>query len=149
MKDSYWTQLKWPAAPNDDDYKVYERYCQGKVLLLGSTKTLLPLANEAWDIEPQYPIAKIKKRDWLTLDEHWDTIILDGGLNLGKDFARDILRVVLPNCNRFVCRAFLNPTWQPRYANYFPKANELDPQPSEHSISEVYTFYIWNQKQSS
>jgi hypothetical protein len=28
---------------------------------------------------------------------------------------------------------------------YFPRADELTPQPEEHPIDEVYTFYIWQQ----
>ena len=59
----YWTSLKWPAAPNLDDYCVFESYCTGRVLLLGSTKLLLPLVDEAWDINPLYDDAKIKARD--------------------------------------------------------------------------------------
>jgi len=43
----FWTHLTWPAAPNEDDYAVFESYCTGRVLLLGSTKLLLPLADEA------------------------------------------------------------------------------------------------------
>lgn len=52
--DNYWTTLKWPAAPNLDDCGVFEQYCKGRVLLLGSTRLLLPLATEAWDLEPKY-----------------------------------------------------------------------------------------------
>lgn len=146
MTNSYWTQLKWPAAPDDDDYLRYESYCRGNVLLLGSTKLLLPLADEAWDIEPQYPDTKIKKRDWFTLDQHWDTIILDGGLAFGKEFADNLLKVVLPNCDRFISRTFLNPNWPTKYAVYFPKVHELNPRPIEHIVNEVYSFYIWNNK---
>lgn len=146
--DNYWTTLKWPAAPNEDDYKIFEQYCKGRVLLLGSTKLLLPLATEAWDLEPKYADLKIKNRDWFTLDEHWDTIIIDGGLAFGKEFTEQVLKVVLPHCDRFVARAFLNPNWPTKYAVYFPRAEELIPQPAEHSINEVYTFYIWNNQQS-
>jgi len=35
----FWTGLKWPAAPDEDDYRVFESYCKGKVLLLGNTKS--------------------------------------------------------------------------------------------------------------
>ena len=140
----FWTHLKWPAAPNEDDFKVFESYCTGRVLLLGSTKLLLPLATEAWDLEPVYPDPKIQVKDWFTLDEHWDTIILDGGLALGKEFTNRLLPIVLAHCDRFVARAFLNPNWPTKYACYFPQVHELDPQPTEHPINEVYTFYIWN-----
>ena len=144
----FWTSLKWPAAPNEDDYRVFANYCTGRVLLLGSTRLLLSLATEAWDLEPKYNNPKIKNRDWFSLDEHWDTIIIDGGLALGKEFTEQVLATVLPNCDRFVARAFLNPNWPTKYAVYFPQAHELTPQPLEHPINEVYSFYIWNNQQS-
>ena len=143
----YWSNLTWPAAPNNSDYAVFEHYCKGSVLLLGSTQLLLTLADEAWDLEPKYSNPKIKNRDWFTLDEHWDTVIIDGGLALGKEFTERVLKAVLPNCDRFVARAFLNPNWPTKYACYFPRAEELTPQPTEHPVNEVYTFYIWNQNQ--
>ena len=142
----YWTSLKWPAAPNKDDYKIFSSYCTGRVLLLGSTKLLLPLCTEAWDLEPKYNDTKIKNKDWFSLDQYWDTIIVDGALAFGKDYCEKLLKVVLPNCNRFVARAFLNPNWPTKYACYFPCAEELIPQPKEHPVNEVYTFYIWNNK---
>jgi hypothetical protein len=144
----FWTNLTWPAAPNQDDYNIFEQYCKGKVLLLGSTKLLLPLCTEAWDLEPKYNDDKIKNKDWFTLDEHFDTIIIDGGLAFGKEFTERLLPIVLKNCNRFIARAFLNPNWPTKYAVYFPRAHELNPQPEEIPINEVYTFYIWNTKQS-
>ena len=143
----FWTGLKWPAAPNEDDYRVFEQYCTGCILLLGSTRLLLPLATEAWDLHPLYEDPKLKQRDWFTLDQHWDTIILDGGLSYGEQFTKDLLKVVLPNCNRFISRVFLNPNWPTKYAVYFPRREELTPQPQEHPINEVYTFYIWNNDQ--
>jgi hypothetical protein len=142
----YWTSLKWPAAPNLEDYNVFESYSTGRILLLGSTKLLLPLVTEAWDLEPVYDDVKIKIRDWFTLDEHWDTIIIDGGLAFGEQFCKDLLKAVLPNCDRFIARAFLNPNWPVKYACYFPRAEELTPQPTEHLINDIYTFYIWNNK---
>jgi hypothetical protein len=142
----FWTNLKWPAAPNEDDVRVFSSYCVGRILLLGSTKLLLPLVNEAWDLEPKYADPKIKNRDWLSLDEYFDTIIIDGGLAFGKEFTERLLPIVLAYCDRFVARAFLNPNWPTKYACYFPRADELTPQPTEHPINEVYTFYIWNNK---
>jgi hypothetical protein len=144
----YWTNLQWPAAPNQDDYTVFEQYCTGRVLLLGSTKLLLPLCTEAWDLEPKYVDAKIKNKDWFTLDEHWDTVIVDGALAFGEEYCNNLLKVVLSYCDRFVARAFLNPNWPTRYACYFPRANELSPVPQEHPINDIYTFYIWNNLQS-
>jgi hypothetical protein len=143
----YWTNLQWPAAPNQDDYLVFESYCSGKVLLLGSTRLLLPLCDEAWDLEPKYADIKIKNRDWFSLDEHFDTIIIDGGLAFGKEFTDRLLPIVLANCDTFITRAFLNPNWPTKYAVYFPRADELSPVPTEHKINDIYTFYIWKNKQ--
>jgi len=142
----YWTGLQWPAAPNQDDYRVFEQYCTGRVLLLGSTQLLLPLCTEAWDLEPVYTDPKIKQRDWFNLNEHWDTIIIDGGLSYGMEFTYQLLPIVLANCDRFVSRTFLNPNWPTKYACYFPRAHELNPVPQEHPVNEVYSFYIWNNK---
>jgi hypothetical protein len=142
----YWSSLEWPAAPNQDDYGIFEQYSKGKVLLLGSTKLLLPLCTEAWDLEPVYNDPKIIKQDWFTLDQYWDTIIVDGALSFGKEFTDRLLPIVLKNCACFISRTFLNPSWPTKYAVYFPKAHELTPVPQEHPINEVYTFYIWNNK---
>jgi hypothetical protein len=142
----FWTNLTWPAAPNLDDYKVFESYCKGRVLLLGSTRLLLPLCTEAWDLYPLYSDPKLKQQDWFTIDQHWDTIIIDGGLSYGQEFTERLLPVVLSCCDRFVSRTFLNPNWPTKYACYFPLTHELTPVPKEHPINEVYTFYIWNNK---
>ena len=142
----YWPALTWPAAPNQDDYAVFSSYCTGRILLLGSTRLLLPLCTEAWDLEPVYDDPKIKQRDWFKLNEHWDTIIIDGGLSYGMEFTHQLLPIVLANCDRFVSRTFLNPNWPTKYACYFPRAHELNPVPQEHPVNEVYTFYIWNNK---
>jgi len=143
----YWTNLQWPAAPNQDDYQVFESYCTGRVLLLGSTRLLLPLCDEAWDLEPKYADIKIKNKDWFDLDEHFDTIIVDGALAFGMEFTYQLLPIVLANCDRFIARTFLNPNWETKYACYFPRAEELNPVPEEHKINDIYTFYIWNKKQ--
>lgn len=76
----YWRNLTWPAAPNNRDYSIFSSYCRGSVLLLGSTALLLPLADEAWDIDPVYNDTKIQTKDWFTLNQHWDTVIIDGAI---------------------------------------------------------------------
>jgi hypothetical protein len=143
----YWRRLKWPAAPNQDDYNIFRSHCEGRVLLLGSTELLLPLCTEAWDLEPRYSDPKIQNRDWLSLDSHWDTIIADGSFAFGKELTDQLLPLVLKHCDRFIIRSFLNPNWPTRYAVYFPRATELTPQPLEHPINEVYTFYIWKRNE--
>jgi hypothetical protein len=145
----YWSGLSWPAAPNLDDYRVFESYCRGRVLLLGSTRLLLPLCTEAWDLEPVYNDHRIQARDWFTLDEHWDTIIVDGALSYGREFTERLLPIVLRHCDRFVSRTFLNPNCPTMYAVYFPRASVLTPRPVEHIVNDIYTFYIWNNDQQS
>jgi hypothetical protein len=145
----YWRSLTWPAAPNIDDYSIFSSYCKGSVLLLGSTRLLLPLCTQAWDVNPVYNDPKIQVRDWFTIDSHWDTVIIDGGLTiLDQATCAQLISNVLAHCDRFIARSFLNPNWPTKYACYFPRANELTPQPTEHPINEVYTFYIWNNLQS-
>lgn len=56
----YWSNLTWPATPSADDCAVFKSYCQGQVLLLGSTQPLLPLATQAWDLYPVYDDATSK-----------------------------------------------------------------------------------------
>ena len=145
----YWLNLTWPAAPNLDDYRIFEAHCTGRVLLLGSTRLLLPLCTEAWDVVPRYTDPKIKNHDWFSLDQHWDTIITDGSIAIGREFTERLLPVVLKNCDTFIARTFLNPNWPTRYANYFPLAHELEPMPEEIPISEVYTFYLWKRNKQS
>jgi hypothetical protein len=145
----YWLNLTWPAAPNDDDYHIYKEHCTGRVLLLGSTRLLLPLCTEAWDLVPRYADPKIKNHDWFSLDQHWDTVITDGSIAIGREFTERLLPIVLKNCDTFITRAFLNPNWPTRYANYFPQAHELEPMPEEIPISEVYTFYLWKRNRQS
>ena len=146
MSAEYWRNLTWPAAPNDNDYKLFAQQCQGTVLLLGSTQLLLPLATDAWDTEPVYDDSKIKTRDWFSLDTHYDTIIIDGALSFGQEFTARLLPIVLAHCDCFIARVFLRTTWPARYAVYFPRAHELDPQPQEIEVNDVYSFYIWNNK---
>jgi hypothetical protein len=146
MSAEYWRNLTWPAAPNDNDYELFAQHCHGQVLLLGSTRLLLPLATQAWDTEPVYNDSKIKTRDWFSLDTHYDTIIIDGALSFGKEFTARLLPIVLAHCDRFVARVFLRTTWPARYAVYFPRAHELNPQPQEIRVNDVYSFYVWNNK---
>lgn len=142
----FWRNLHWPAAPDQDDVEIYRKYCTGTVLLLGSTRQLLPLCTDAWDLEPKYPDTKIHNRDWLTLDQHYDVIIGDAVLCFTKQFTDQLLPVILANCDTFITRSFLNPDWKTTYAKYFPQAAELTPAPDEIPKNEVYTFYKWNRK---
>lgn len=142
----FWRSLHWPAAPDLDDVDIYRQYCSGSVLLLGSTRQLLSLCTQAWDLEPKYPDARIQNRDWLTLDQHYDTIIGDAVLCFTPEFTNQLLPVILGHCDTFITRSFLRPDWKTTYAEYFPVAADLTPAPVQIPINEVYTFYTWNNK---
>jgi len=105
----FWRNLQWPAAPNYDDVEIYRKHCSGTVLLLGSTRQLLPLCTDAWDLEPKYNHARIQHRDWLTLDQHYDTIIGDAVLCFTPAFTQQLLPVVLNHCDTFITRSFICP----------------------------------------
>ena len=143
---NFWCNLEWPAAPDHRDVEVYQQYCNESVLLLGSTEILLPLCTQAWDLEPKYPDARIQNRDWLTLDQHYDTIIGDAVLCFTSEFTQQLLPVIRANCDTFITRSFLRPDWKTTYAEYFPHAADLTPVPEQIPINEVYTFYLWNNK---
>ena len=141
---NFWCNLQWPASPNDNDVQIFKEYSYGKTLLLGSTKQLLTLCDEAWDLNPKYDNCKIIHKDWLTINEQWDTIIGDGVLCFDKTFTDQLLTLLTQNCDNLVIRSFLNPSWVTKYATYFPRYYELDPQPTVIPINNIYAFYIWN-----
>lgn len=147
MHDDYefWTNLSWPAAPNESDLAVFRSLAQGfKILLLGSTKLLLPIATEAWDLCPKYTDAKIIDRDWLTLDQDYDTIISDGAMNFSKELSDELLDLCSKHCKRLVVRSFLRPNWPTKYAKYFPLAEDFKIQPRTLYPNSVYRFYLWD-----
>ena len=143
---NFWCNLEWPAAPDHRDVEVYQQHCNGSVLLLGSTEILLPLCTQAWDLEPKYPDARIQNRDWLTLDQHYDTIMGDAVLCFSRQFTQQLLPVILAHSDVFITRSFVKPDWQTKYANYFPTVEMLTPVPEQININEVYKFYIWKTK---
>ena len=145
---NHWTNLVPPAAPSDEDFKVYQRLLVGNnILLLGSTKALLPLATVAYDLCPKYEDSKIVDRDWLSIDSHFDTIIGDGVFNLGYDFGKDLLKVVSTHCNRFIVRCFLVPPIQPpKYAISFPLPEQFEITPAVVAVAPKYNFYMWDFK---
>ena len=143
---THWTNLVPPAAPSEEDVKVYEQLIVGSnVLLLGSTKSLLPLATIAYDLCPKYDDAKIIDRDWLTIDSQFDTIIGDGVFNFSHEFGKDLLKVVSNHCKRFIVRCFLVPPIQPpKYAKAFPLATDFEIEPTIVAVTPIYNFYMWN-----
>ena len=144
----YWSNLSWPAAPNQEDYEMYESLIEHpRVLLLGSTKLLLPLCTEAWDQNPLYDDPKIITRDWLTLDTHFDTIISDGGaFNFTEELGLQVFDLCRNNCRRLIARVFYQPSWQPKYARWFPNPEDFPVKPTLEIKDHmpIYRFYVWD-----
>jgi len=141
----YWKALQPPAAPSLDDFATFSELILGeRVLLLGSTDLLLPLATEAWDVSPLYDSPKIVQKNWFSLDERFDTIIGDGVLTFDRDDTERLVELCSHNCSRLVCRSFLNPSWPTRYAKYFPRQEDFSIRPGYIPVNEVYCFYVWD-----
>lgn len=143
--DPHWISLEYPLAPSLDNVNTYRNLILGtKVLLLGSTKLLLPLATLALDIVPKYSVDNLKEMDWLDYKGTVDTVITDGSLNLSEVLTKNILSHYKPRCNRLVSRSFTKKLPNMKYASYFPLSTEFENTPVMHSESENYRFYIWD-----
>ena len=140
----FWTNLKPPASPSDKDKEIYASLIKGRVLLLGSTKKLLDIADEAWDLNPKYPDMGIVDRDWMSLDQHFNTIIADGAINFPEEQSRQLLEVVSQHCDRFVVRTFYKPNWPTKYAKWFPNPEHFYHMPRVVAPNNVYRFFVWD-----
>lgn len=148
-EDSWWTQLYPPYSPSDDDVLVYKKYIFGtNILLLGSTKLLLPLATTALDIIPKYNDSKIKSGDWLTFEGNVDVVLADGALCLGDNLklGNDIINHYRSRSKRIIARCFNRKLDKHRWANSFPNANDFDVLPRYVEQRIDYNFYIWDFK---
>ncbi len=141
---NHWLNLQPPSAPFDSDVEVYKELLEpGRVLLLGCTKKLLPLADRALDIEPLYDDAKIVRGDWRANEEFFDNIIGDGVFHLSQELCDDILKMCAKHSRTFICRAFNERLETMRYACYFPQAEDFSIRPEEIIRRPLYTFYKW------
>lgn len=114
----YWQNLENPLIiPNEDEFWTFKQLRKGKVLMLGETKELMFLADDAVDIHPCGKYNKTFKADWYDLKGHWDTIIGDGVLNLCDV---DLVDVLSKACDRLIIRVFEDWVHNWKYATYFP-----------------------------
>lgn len=117
MKDSdYWSSLEEPKAPNKQEVELFRKFKTGKTLLLGETKQLIPLCNEAIDL---YPQSIARQGDWFALEDQYDTIIGDGVLNL---VGFDLVSKLREHCKTLILRSFTHEiryVYPWKYAQYF------------------------------
>jgi len=141
----YWRNVVPPGAPDENDKALFKSLIKGDtVLLLGSTKILLDLATDAYDLCPKWDDPKIQDRDWLSVDTHYDTIIGCGPFNFTKELTEALFPILKRNCNRLILRTFYNPQWKLKYAKHFPEPYEFDPIPTVYADNGHHRFFVWD-----
>lgn len=113
---THFSNLPSPLYPNEHEVELYAQYKKDKTLLLGYTKQLLFLCDDAMDNNPNVEIKKIIVQDWFTLDKYYDTIIGDGVLNL---VGGGLVSYLSTRCSRLIIRFFTVKIDGMRYATFF------------------------------
>lgn len=141
---SHWLSLKPPSAPSVADVGIYQQLLEpGRVLLLGCTEKLLPLADHALDLDPLYDNPVIRQGDWRDNREFFDNIIGDGVFHLDENLCRDLLQMAQKHCRVFISRSFNQKLEGMRYARFFPGPEDFPLRPQEIIQQPLYTFYKW------
>ena len=126
----HFMKLQPPLAPNNNEIEIFHKYvndiklnvmcdgkCSGKCLLLGFTKELLYLADEAFDINPPpNSQSKIVKEDWFNIDSYYDIIIGDGCINM---VGGHLVEHLSQFCGTLVIRFFVDKLPEMKYATRF------------------------------
>lgn len=140
----HWKTLSYPLRPSVENVKVIESNCIGTVLLLGSTAELLEICDDALDLCNLYNNSKVKIKDWTTNTNFYDTIIIDGGLNLNSGLTDDVLTMSSMYSKRLIARVFNKKLFGMKYATYFPKQFEFSIIPETVLYeSDSYNIYMW------
>lgn len=136
-----------PGAPTESDRELFRNLIEGdRVLLLGSTKMLLELATDAYDLCPKWDDPKIQDRDWLSIDSKYDTIIGCGIFNFTKELTDQLFPLLKQNCSKLVIRTFYKPNWKTTYAKHFPEPNEFPIEPTVFHDDGVHRYFVWDFK---
>ena len=141
---AHWADLKPPLAPSDENRLVFKNHLKkGSTLLLGSTKLLLDLCDQALDIDPLYPDQKIIIGNWVENNQFFNNIIGDGVLNFNPDLTEKVLDMASKNCHQFLVRAFNFKLDIMRVAAHFPQPNDFKIKPEVIFKNKIYSFYKW------
>ena len=142
----YWSSdLPFPLSPSEGDVQVYQNnLLPGTVLLLGCTKSLIPLSNRQLDSDPWYRAETVIVGDWTGNRHFYTNILLDGGLCFTKELCKRILNMASKNCHRFVTRSFSRRLDTMRVADHFPAVDDLPIRPNRHMPFPEYNFFIWD-----
>jgi len=144
----YWgSDIPHPLSPSDEDVETFKSYMiEGRTLLLGCTKKLIPITTIQMDIDPWYEAETVIKQDWLTNTEHYDNIIGDGLFAFSQELAEGVIKMASKYSKRLVIRAFNRklPIMKMGIAKNFPKAKEFTIKPTEVRMLKDYNFFIWD-----
>jgi hypothetical protein len=143
---SYWaSELPLPLSPSDDDISVYKFHLKkGTTLLLGCTKKLIPLSDRQLDIDPWYKGDTMIVGDWSDNQHYYTNIMIDGGLCFTKELCDSIIKMSSKNCGVLIARVFDYKLNTMRIANYFPKFEDFEIEPTfKYKTEKHYTFYVW------
>jgi hypothetical protein len=143
---SYWaSELPLPLSPSDDDVSVYEFHLKkGTTLLLGCTKKLIPLSDRQLDNDPWYEGNTMIVGDWVDNQHYYTNIMIDGGLCFTKELCDSIINMSSKNCEVLIARVFDYKLNTMRIANYFPKFEDFEIEPTfMYKTEKHYTFYVW------
>lgn len=143
---SYWaSELPLPLSPSDDDVSVYEFHLKkGTTLLLGCTKKLIPLSDRQLDNDPWYEGNTMIVGDWVDNQHYYTNIMIDGGLCFTKELCDSIINMSSKNCGVLIARVFDYKLNTMRIANYFPKFEDFEIEPTfMYKTEKHYTFYVW------
>lgn len=143
---SYWSsELIHPLSPSVVDVNYYKNYMiGGSSLLLGCTKSLIPLTNRQLDSDPWYESDTVIVGDWRDNKHFYSNILLDGGLCFTKELCDEILEMASKNCHRFISRSFDKKLDVMKVADYFPNENDFKYKPRFVArMQNDYTFYVW------
>jgi len=141
----YWSSnLPHPLSPNDEDVDDYKRFMiDGRTLMLGCTKKLIPISNIQMDIDPWYQSESVIKDNWLNNNTFYENIIGDGVLSFTKELADELIEMASKNCKVFITRTFTKKLPIMRIANNFPQPQDFIIKPNVTLTKKDYSFYIW------
>ena len=143
-KDYWASDIPLPLSPSDDDVDIYkDNMIEGRTLMLGCTKKLIPISSIQMDIDPWYEAKTVVKGDWLDNKTYYDNIIGDGSLCFSKELTDNIVEMASKNCKVFIARVFTRKLPIMRIAAYFPQPEDFKIQPTKTIVFEDYSFYIW------
>lgn len=146
MHNSYWGSLIPPLAPSSNDVKIFlDNIIGDNVLLLGCTKSLLPISSIALDQDPYYSDSKIVIGDWLENTICVDTIIGDGCMNiLTQDDANNLVSMAKNHSSRLIIRSFISYFPIMKVAFNFPTIESFDKKPTVVYKDNFAQFFIWD-----